>query len=113
VLRAMLDRLAVRGGPERPPPAAAAVSHRFVQRRLREGALEAQTEWVWREGAWRAQGPPAHGRDSLRCVFISDMHGCHGMLDRWFLAHPQIMEEADVLCMCGDSAFGCARRRGG
>ena len=57
-------------------------------------------------GAWYAEEPspsaPARpARDHLRVVFISDTHGCHGLMQKYF-SHPEILGKADVLIMCGD-----------
>ena len=80
----------------RPPPD-------FVQL-IREPASRAVVESVtWRHenGGWRAQQRPKAERAFLQVAFISDMHGAHGMLDK-YMSMPEIAE-ADCLCICGDA----------
>ena len=79
----------------RPPPD-------FVQL-IREPASRAVVEavtWRFENDAWRAQQRPKVERDFLQVAFISDMHGAHGMLDK-YMSMPEIAE-ADCLCICGD-----------
>ena len=80
----------------RPPPD-------FVQL-IREPASRAVVEsvtWRYENNGWRAQQRPAVERAFLQVAFISDMHGAHGMLDK-YMSMPEIAE-ADCLCICGDA----------
>ena len=80
----------------RPPPD-------FVQL-IREPSSRAVVEsvsWRFENAGWRAQQRPSVERAFLQVAFISDMHGAHGLLDK-YMSMPEIAE-ADCLCICGDA----------
>lgn len=88
-------------------PAASQPVDTFVQRRRTPGGdCEPSVRWEWRTteegGAWYAEADPQlPARDHLRVAFISDTHGCHGLLQHyWDNLEP--LRSVDVLLLCGD-----------
>ena len=113
-LDAQVAKMRLNEAPSRP------VATTFLQRRrLSTGESVPSVAWQWRTtsegGAWYAEpcadaprrdggaaaGPDMHPppvQDHLRVAFISDTHGCHGLLERWWAN----LGEVDVLVLCGD-----------
>jgi Icc-related predicted phosphoesterase len=75
--------------------------------RLPTGEAVPAVVWTWKEtdegGAWFAPDvPDEQAMTHLRVVCLSDTHGCHGMLERYWDSHAHVLENAHVLVLTGD-----------
>ena len=80
-----------------------------VEQRLRlpTGQAVPAVVWTWKEtaegGAWFApEVPDAEAVDHLRVVCLSDTHGCHGLLERYWDSHAHVLNNAHLAVLTGD-----------